>query len=117
MGYAIEVKDLTKNFGDKQVIKKVSLSVKAGEIIGFLGPSGAGKSTVIKLLTGQIKQDFGRASVLGKDTRGLDHNIYEQIGIVSDKSGLYKDMTAYGNLLLFAKILKVDKKVIPQLLD
>ena len=117
MDYAITMNNIRKSFGTKQVINDVSLSVERGELIGFLGPSGAGKTTIIKILTGQLKQNMGKANILGRDSTTLNHEIYSQIGIVSDNSGLYESMTAYDNLLIFAKILNSNKKEIPTLLE
>jgi len=106
-----------KSFGAKQVIKDVSIAINEGEVIGFLGPSGAGKTTTIKLLTGQLKQDMGTATILGRDTTTLNNESYQQIGIVSDNSGLYENLNGYDNLLVFSQILNVDKKRINPLLE
>ena len=116
MEYAVTMSNIRKSFGTKQVINDVSISIKRGELIGFLGPSGAGKTTIIKILTGQLKQNMGTANILGRDSTTLNHDIYSQIGIVSDNSGLYESMNAYDNLLVFAKILNSDKSQITQLL-
>ena len=113
---AITMSNIHKSFGQKKVINDVSISIKAGELIGFLGPSGAGKTTTIKLLTGQLKQESGSATILGRDTTTLNHESYRQIGIVSDNSGLYENINAYDNLLVFAKILGTDTGKIPSLL-
>ena len=117
MAYAIMMNDIHKSFGAKKVINGVSISIEAGELIGFLGPSGAGKTTTIKLLTGQLKQDMGTAEILGTDNTTLNHESYRQIGIVSDNSGLYENLNAYDNLLVFSRILDVDKNKIMEMLE
>ena len=117
MSYAITMSNMHKSFGAKQVIKDVSIAINEGEVIGFLGPSGAGKTTTIKLLTGQLKQDMGTATILGRDTTTLNNESYQQIGIVSDNSGLYENLNGYDNLLVFSQILNVDKKRINPLLE
>jgi ABC-2 type transport system ATP-binding protein len=117
MDYAITMSNIRKSFGAKQVINDVSIRIEQGELIGFLGPSGAGKTTIIKILTGQLKQNMGTANILGRDSTTLNHEIYSQIGIVSDNSGLYETMNAYDNLALFAKILNSDKSRITMLLE
>jgi ABC-2 type transport system ATP-binding protein len=109
--------NIHKSFGTKKVINNVSISIEYGEMIGFLGPSGAGKTTTIKLLTGQMRQEMGTATILGRDTTTLNNESYKQIGIVSDNSGIYENLNAYDNLLLFARILATDKKAIPTLLE
>ncbi|MCL2215860.1 MAG: ABC transporter ATP-binding protein [Defluviitaleaceae bacterium] len=116
MDYAITMKNIHKTFGAKTAIKDVSIDIKQGELFGFLGPSGAGKTTTIKIVTGQLKQNSGRATILGRETTALNHEIYSQVGIVTDNSGLYENMSCYDNLLMFSKILNTNKKEIMPLL-
>jgi len=116
MEYAITMNNISKVFGAKTAIKDLSIDIKKGELFGFLGPSGAGKTTTIKIVTGQLKQNGGKAAILGRDTTTLNHEIYGQIGIVTDNSGLYENMNAYDNLNIFSQILNTDKKEIPELL-
>ena len=67
MEYAIAVQELTKRYGDVTAVDHISFEVEKGEIFGFLGPNGAGKTTTIRILTGLIKPDGGKASVAGYD--------------------------------------------------
>jgi len=117
MDYAITMKNIRKTFGAKTAIKDVSIEIKKGELLGFLGPSGAGKTTAIRIMTGQLKQTSGTATILGRDNNSLNHEIYSQVGIVTDNSGLYENMTAYDNMLMFSKILGTNKKEIKPLLE
>ncbi|MDX6152614.1 ABC transporter ATP-binding protein [Marinococcus sp. PL1-022] len=112
----IQVNQLSKKFKGETALKDISFSVRAGEIFGFLGPSGSGKTTTIKILTGQLAQTSGRAFVLGHPVERIDESIYEQLGIVTDNSGVYERLSVYHNLSAFAKLLKVDKKRIDVLL-
>lgn len=112
----IHVEHLSKKFKEESALKDLNFSVHASEIMGFLGPSGSGKTTTIKILTGQLAQTSGKATVLGKPVEQINERIYEQVGIVTDNSGLYERMTVYGNLKLFAKILDVEKERIDFLL-
>ncbi|MGD7007001.1 ABC transporter ATP-binding protein [Metabacillus sp. 84] len=112
----IDVEQISKTFKDEVALKNLSFSVLSGEIFGFLGPSGSGKTTTIKILTGQLAQSSGTAAVLGKPVEKINEQIYEQVGIVTDNSGLYERMTVYSNLKLFAKILRVEKERIDHLL-
>ena len=116
MSHAITMSNISKSFGAKNVINNVSVSIENGELLGFLGPSGAGKTTTIKILTGQLRQSQGTATILGRDNTTLNHEIYNQIGIVSDNSGLYENLNAYDNLLVFSKILNTNRSEIPILL-
>jgi ABC-2 type transport system ATP-binding protein len=65
MEYAIAVQELTKYYGDVTAVDHISFEVEKGEIFGFLGPNGAGKTTTIRILTGLIKPDWGKAFVAG----------------------------------------------------
>ncbi|PPA69816.1 ABC transporter ATP-binding protein [Jeotgalibacillus proteolyticus] len=112
----INVEHLSKKFHKETALKDLNFSVHEGEIIGFLGPSGSGKTTTIKILTGQLPQTSGKASVLGKPTEQIDEEIYEQVGIVTDNSGLYERLTVYRNLTVFAKLLDVEKQRVDFLL-
>jgi len=116
MEHVITMKNINKVFGAKTAIKDLSIDIEKGEMFGFLGPSGAGKTTAIKIVTGQLKQTGGKAEILGHDTTTLNYEIYSQIGIVTDNSGLYESMTAYENLNVFSQILNTNKKEIPDLL-
>ncbi|MDZ5781924.1 ABC transporter ATP-binding protein [Marinococcus luteus] len=112
----IQVKQLSKKFKGETALKDISFSVRAGDIFGFLGPSGSGKTTTIKILTGQLAQSSGQAFVLGHPVERIDESIYEQLGIVTDNSGVYERLSVYHNLSTFAKLLNVDKKRIDVLL-
>ncbi|MCI8860487.1 MAG: ABC transporter ATP-binding protein [Lachnospiraceae bacterium] len=107
---------LSKSYKDEIVLNNVDLQVDRGKIVGFLGPSGAGKTTTIKIITGQLKQTSGLAYVLGKDSRQLNNSIYQQIGIVTDNSGIYKKLSVYDNLYYFAKLLNVSSSRIDEVL-
>ncbi|MGX7419908.1 ABC transporter ATP-binding protein [Carnobacterium gallinarum] len=119
MGQAtlIEMTHISKIFGERKALKDITISVHAGEILGFLGPSGAGKTTTIKILTGQLVQTGGIGRLLNQDTSKLTEKIYSQIGIVTDNSGLYEKLSVYDNLLFFAKLLNVKKERIDYLLE
>lgn len=113
----IQVKQLSKKFKGETALKDISFSVCAGDIFGFLGPSGSGKTTTIKILTGQLAQSSGQAFVLGHPVERIDESIYEQLGIVTDNSGVYERLSVHHNLSTFAKLLNVDKKRIDFLLQ
>ncbi|MCI8917570.1 MAG: ABC transporter ATP-binding protein [Eubacterium sp.] len=113
----IRINHISKKFGSEIVLKDLEAVLQKGEILGFLGPSGAGKTTTIKILTGQLKPTSGDAYILGIHVKNIDETIYEQIGIVTDQSGIYERLSVYDNLKYFAKILKVDQARIDELLQ
>lgn len=114
---SIEINHISKSFGEKIVLKDISLVIEEGEIFGLLGPSGAGKTTLIKILTGQIKPVNGTAKLFECETNSLERNVYKQIGMVLDNSGLYERLSCYDNLILYAKIHHVKKSRIDEVLS
>ena len=106
----LEVKNLTKHFkaGRGQLVHavdNVSFTLEKGKTLGLVGETGAGKTTTIKILTGQLRPTSGEAEVLGIPCDRIDETIYEQIGIVTDVSGVYERMSVFDNLKYFARIL------------
>lgn len=111
----IEVMHVSKAFGPKEVLKDISFTVSAGEIFGLLGPSGAGKTTLIKILTGQLNYT-GSAIVMEKSCDRLGREIYSDLGMMLDNSGIYDRLSCLDNMLLFAKLHSVPKKNVTELL-
>lgn len=112
----IQVKGVVHSYREKEVLSDINLEVKRGEIIGLLGPSGAGKTTLIKILTGQLIQSGGSATVLGEDTGRLSFAAYKKMGMMLEHLGLYERLSCYDNLKLFAEIYGTDKAVISEVL-
>ncbi|AUO14646.1 ABC transporter ATP-binding protein [Priestia megaterium] len=114
----IEVKNLTKAFSNKVVLKDVNFSVKKGETFGFLGPSGSGKTTTIKILTSQLLHTKGDVHIFNKPIQKQNkHDYMKKIGVLTDNSTLYERLTVYDNLLLYCKLYNVDKKRINEVLS
>ena len=113
----IRAEHITKQYDKEPVLTDLNAVLQNGEILVFLGPSGAGKTTTIKILTGQLKPTSGDAYLLGIHVKNMDETIYEQIGIVTDQSGVYERLSVYENLKYFARILRVDAGEIDGLLQ
>ena len=94
----IEVKNLSKNYGDVEAVKSINFSVKDREIIGFLGPNGAGKSTTIKVITGFLAPSAGDVIVNGMDIKTNQIEIQKEIGYLPELNPLYTDMLVYDML-------------------
>jgi len=104
---AIKVEGISYAFGDIEAVKSISFEVAQGEILGFLGPNGAGKSTTIKVLTGQLTPQSGKASILGVDVKRDSPEIQAQIGVCFEEKNLYMNMTAVENLSFFASLFRL----------
>ncbi len=116
MNHTIIAKNLSIKFAQKQVLNKITFEIQEGEIWGLLGPSGAGKTTLIKILTGQLRQDEGYAEFLGKDTKELSALEHGRIGIMMDNFGLYDRLSVYDNLAFYADIYHVPHNKIADIL-
>ena len=101
---AIQVEGLTKSFGDKVVVRDLSISVKRGQIYGFLGPNGSGKTTTIRMLCGLLTPDSGQGTCLGYDIRTESRRIKERVGYMTQHFSLYQDLSIKENLEFVARI-------------
>lgn len=111
MDIAIEVTGLTKKFGDFTAVNDISFSIEKGKIFGFLGPNGSGKSTTIRMLCGVLKPTAGTAKVAGYDIERDTENVRQHIGYMSQKFGLYEDLTVEENLDFYGGVYSVPKKI------
>lgn len=102
----IEVKNLTRYYGDVPAIRDVSFSVQKGEILGFLGPNGAGKTTTMRILTGFLPPSDGTARVAGFDVFEDSLEVRRRVGYMPETVPLYPEMTVRGYLDFMATIRK-----------
>jgi ABC-2 type transport system ATP-binding protein len=109
---AIEVKSLTKRFGDFTAVDAVSFEVDRGRIFGFLGANGAGKSTTIRMLCGLLDPTSGTAEVGGFDIRREPERVKRAIGYMSQKFSLYEDLTVIENIRFFGGAYGLSKKTV-----
>jgi len=99
----IRTENLSRSFGDRPAVDRLSLDVPAGEIVGLLGPNGAGKTTTIRMLAGMIAPSSGAATVDGLDPSTQPERVHEVIGLLTESPGFYERMTARENLAYFAR--------------
>ncbi|WP_444460967.1 ABC transporter ATP-binding protein [Rhodobacter capsulatus] len=95
---AIAVTDLTKRFGKRVVVDRVSITVQPGEIVGFLGPNGSGKTTTIRMMCGLLTPDAGEGRVLGHDILRDQAAIKREVGYMTQRFSFYEDLTIAENL-------------------
>src|SRR5581483_11609997 len=107
----IEVKNLTRKFGDFTAVKDVSFSVKKGEIFAFLGPNGAGKSTTIKMLTTLLNPTSGNIELNGNDPTANPGEVRRSFGIVFQDPSLDDELTAWENMEFHGVLYNVPKKL------
>lgn len=110
MNSAITVSRLRKTFGDVLAVNDIDFKVKKGELFGFLGPNGAGKTTTQRMLTGILKPDNGRITILDYDLFKNPFQAKMNMGIVPETANAYIDLTAWGNLMLAAELYNVSRR-------
>jgi ABC-2 type transport system ATP-binding protein len=105
---AIDVKGLTKSFGERVVVHDLSLQVPKGEIYGFLGPNGSGKTTTLRMLCGLLTPDAGAGTCLGYDIRTEADEIKRNVGYMTQRFSLYTDLSIRENLEFVARVYGMD---------
>ncbi len=110
----IEVKNLTKKFGDFTAVKEISFDIYKGEIFGFLGANGAGKTTAMKMLIGISTPTFGSAFVNNLDVISQTEQVKRSIGYMSQKFSMYDDLTIKENITFFGGIYGLSREQIKE---
>ena len=103
-GWIIDVEGLNKRFGDKLVVDNLNMQVRPGEIYGFLGPNGSGKTTSIRMMCGLLTPDSGSGHTLGYDIVSQASEIKRHVGYMTQRFGLYDDLSLRENLDFIARI-------------
>ena len=104
METTIQVKNLTKKFGNFTAVDSVSFDVCKGNIFGFLGPNGSGKTTVIRMLCGVLTPTSGSANLLGYEVTKEPEAIKSRIGYMSQKFSLYEELTVDENIYFYGQL-------------
>jgi len=113
----LEVRNLTKRYGDIVAVRDVSFSATQGQILGFLGPNGAGKTTTMRILTGFLPATSGTAKVAGFDVFTESAEVRRRIGYLPESPPLYNDMTTRGFLRFVARIKGMPKAAIEDAIE
>ena len=102
--FAIDVRGLNKHFGANHVVRDLALTVRPGEIFGFLGPNGSGKTTSIRMLCGLLTPDSGEGTCLGYDIRREAYEIKRRVGYMTQRFSFWEDLTIRENLRFIARM-------------
>jgi ABC-2 type transport system ATP-binding protein len=106
----INVRGLTKSFGERTVVDHFDLQVPRGAIYGFLGPNGSGKTTTIRMVCGLLKPESGEGEVLGFDVLNESLKIKERVGYMTQRFSLYEDLSIRENLEFIARLYGLDRR-------
>jgi ABC-2 type transport system ATP-binding protein len=106
--FSVQVRGLSRSFGDFVAVDRIDLAVREGEIFGFLGPNGAGKSTTIRMLCGLLAPTGGGGTVAGFDINSATEEIKARIGYMSQRFSLYDDLTVEENIDFFSGLYGVE---------
>ncbi len=101
---AVDIRELSRRFGALIAVSRLTLAVQRGEVFGLLGPNGSGKTTTIRMLCGLLEPSEGDATVAGVDVRAAPERVKTQIGYMSQRFGLYEDLTVRENLEFYGGI-------------
>lgn len=102
------IRNLTKHYGDKEILKGVNLHVYKGEIIGYIGPNGAGKSTTIKMILGMEGDYGGEIELFGQELKKSGNEYKQKIGYVPEIADVYENLTGYEYLTFIGQLYKLD---------
>ncbi|MCT0161565.1 ABC transporter ATP-binding protein [Lactiplantibacillus pentosus] len=111
----VVAKQVSKSFGQQQVLNQIDLTLPSGMIYGLIGPSGAGKTTLIKSILGMEAVDSGTVDVMG--TRMPNRAVMAQVGYMAQSDALYETLTARENLKFFGQLMSVPKQKLVQMID
>lgn len=114
---SIEVKNITKLYGEQKALNAVSFTINKGEIVGFLGPNGAGKSTLMKILTGYINTSKGTVFINNFDVATHKIDVQKSIGYLPEHNPLYVEMYVKEYLKFSAAIHKISNEEIPKIIE
>src|SRR3982751_5492569 len=107
---AIDVRGMTKRFGDRTVVNDIALQVRTGEIYGFLGPNGSGKTTFLRMLCGLLRADAGSGTCLGYDVIRESEEIKRHVGYMTQRFSFWEDLSIRENLDFVARMYDVKNR-------
>ena len=103
----INIKSVSKSFGMKQVLKDITLNIEPGEFTTLVGPNGSGKTTLLRIIATLLRPNSGQVTIAGLDLNTRSHAVRQLLGVVSHHTLLYDNLTAYENLLFYARLYSI----------
>lgn len=113
----LQIDNIRKEFGTLVAVNDVTMSIEQGYVVGLIGPNGAGKTTLLRILATLLQPTDGNATILGHDLRKDYLQIRQRLGFLPDFFNLYNDLTLEECLEFFAKVYRVEPKLIPERID
>lgn len=113
----VVVTGVAKNYGKVSAVKDVSFTLNQGETVALVGHNGAGKTTIVKLLLGLIRPSEGSVTVLGEDPTKGDFSVRQRLGYLPESVAFHMALTGRETLAFYARLKRVDRSFIPELLD
>ena len=114
---SLEIKNLTKKFGEQTALHNINLDIDKNEIIGLLGPNGAGKSTLMKSIVGALKIEEGEIIFDGKNITENETEVKKNIGFLPENNPLYLEMYVKEYLQFVADIHQISKEKVDEIID
>jgi heme exporter protein A len=114
---ALEVEGLARNYGEREALRDISLSLAQGQTLVVFGPNGAGKTTLLRVLATLLRPHAGRVSVLGSSLPGEAWAVRGRVGLLGHEPLLYRELTAQENLRFHARLHGVGEERVEQMLD
>ena len=109
-GVAVSVTSLTRTFGDLTALDTLSFDVRTGELFGIVGPDGSGKTTTLRILAGVLRPTAGDATIVGTSVATDPEGVKHRIAYMSQRFGLYTDLTVRENIEFYADLYGVPRK-------
>ena len=114
---SIQVKDVSKYYGQQAALQSVSLEIKKGEIVGFLGPNGAGKSTLMKIITTYLAADEGQVEVCQENVEENPLSVRQKVGYLAEHNPLYLEMYIKEYLDFIANLYGCSKECVSDMIE
>ena len=114
---SIQVKDVSKYYGQQAALQSISFEVNKGEIVGFLGPNGAGKSTLMKIISTYLTADEGRVDICQENVEGNPLNVRQKVGYLAEHNPLYLEMYIKEYLGFVAELYGCSKKRVVEMIE